>query len=476
MEVGHVQNPATLPRTIEEATRRYLFHYERLYRGGAHDLYRLRNMTRAFIYQLRKVAPRFYEERLPAFVNQACSTLLLLDTSTEQGAKKFHWTHGMFLKILDEFKKSQPTGEVKFEAERKRLEEKIKLLEKQISLQKRKEELEAFELSTADMGEEEENNEYMRVLREVDEVDTEMRRVNIEIAIIEGINIEQEPHFELKVKPRSILSRLTPEQLNNLERQMFEFVKENNNKRRANMDISVIEAMIEKLRIDPELFKKEELRHISKDALDAYKEYFRTAEMMRRESSLDELLNSKHLTPREGEIIKDPDDIPEEMKRKLEKHSRMGFNQTEDLITTFGMKPCSEDHIGELVDDSGDEEDEKARIIESIKKKGIDCGRVKEEPRDDCVAGELSSDEEICVESDVAKALVEGGVSTYASDKENRDYEDYEEDMMDHEEEQDEFIDNGHSQFNEEGDDDEEIECLGTVEPSDKIKTVDLPD
>lgn len=144
-----------LPKTIEEATRRYIHYYRQNYRGPAHDEYRLANMTRAFIQILRKRAPKFYDEKLPTFVNQACSTLLLNDTTTDSGRNKFHQQHAMFLVMLQDFKRSQPSGEVNFHSELTRLQEKSDLMRKQTTLQKRLEELEAYELSTDDIGEEE---------------------------------------------------------------------------------------------------------------------------------------------------------------------------------------------------------------------------------------------------------------------------------------------------------------------------------
>lgn len=73
-----------MPRTIEGATKRYLTHYENNFVGSASDMFRLRNLARNFIYKLRKVAPKFYEEKLPQLVNQAASTLLTFDTQKRE--------------------------------------------------------------------------------------------------------------------------------------------------------------------------------------------------------------------------------------------------------------------------------------------------------------------------------------------------------------------------------------------------------
>lgn len=473
-----------LPKTIEEATRRYIHNYDRNFNGSAADLIRLKNMTQAFIYRLRKIAPRFYEEKLPTFINQACSSLLLCEPNTREGAEKFHMTHGLFLQILDEFKRSQPEGDVDFLNEKKRLEEKQKLIDKQISMKKRIEELDAIEISNDEMGDDEDlDNNYMRFMTEKDNLERELKAISMEIALIEGHQLEIETNFELVVPARSILNRLTKEELSDLEKQMKEFCEANKSRIAMYVDISVIEGMFQKLNIAPERFQKEQIRHMMKDALDAYKAFFREADRNIRNKYYDQLLSSKHLLPREGVII-DPDDVPEEVRRRLEHNDRQGRQEFEEILETFSAKICNDKEIGDGLEDSGDEMvDDKARVIEKLKQKGIKFERVKEEPRDDCKIANYMMEEEFDVDEETAAMIVDNRIVAisnaemdYAGETDEEQQQPRKVARLDDSGSEGAQNSDERSNSNDDDDDDGDIECLGTVEPHDKIKLYQLPE
>jgi hypothetical protein len=468
----------TLPRTIEEATRRYLHHYTKNFVGPYHELLRLKGLTQAFILKLRKVAPKFYDEKLPQFVNQACSTLLTYDTSTREGSNEFNKCHCAFLKILEDFRQSQPAGEISFSNERLRLIERKKLTDRYLDLKAKIEKLEAAEIDSEELGEDEFENAYDKLFRDLDMYKAELKRVSIEIAYIDGYQVEEEPNFELKIPPRSILNCLTKEQLDNLEKQMFELIKANKNKRTAMyVDKSIIDSMIEKLNIDPTQFKKEQLKDLTKDALDAYKSYFRDIDCKNREKFYDELVTRPSLLPREGIIIKNPDDVPEDVRIKLEQNNRQCKREIEDLLETYSKRPCADDHTGDTLEPSDDEEDDTLKIIETVRLKGIKFERVKEEPRDDCE--EIVSGDEMEVDGRLAEAVVDNQDITYASTSRQvvNDEEEFEQVQSQPVKTEmsggSDGVSNSHDD-DDSGADDDDIEFLGTVEPTDKIKTLDL--
>lgn len=453
-----------MPKTIEEATRRYLYHYENGYNGSAAELYRLKGYTIAFIHQLRKVAPKFYEEKLPTLLNQAASTLLTFNTNTEEGTHKFHETHAHFLKILQELQKSQPAGEVNFHDERIRMQERYKLFNRQLELRRRIDELEATEFDNDDIGGEDEETKYTKTMKELDALKAEAKRVSLEVAFIEGELIEEEAKFELRVTKNSVLSRLTPEQLKHLESQMLEFYKEKNKQRTAiYVDKSIVDGMIEKLNIDQNLFTKEELRELSKNALDAYKSYYREIDLERRTQYFDELLRNKHLLPKEGKIFSSPDDVPEEVKQKLDENDKKYKRKIEDLFEEFSKRPCVEESQADSIEDD-EVVDDTPKILEAIKQRGIQFARVKEEPRDDFDESDpASSGNEMVVSGDTAESLVDGETISYSNEARTNDKIA----MTCHIEQ----VSSDEQQAND-TDDDDDIECLGTIEPGDKIKTV----
>lgn len=460
-----------------------MYHYTKNFVGPAHELIRLKSITTAFINQIRKNAPKFYEERLPQFVNQACSTLLTYETSTHKGSNDFHKCHSTFLCILKSFKQSQPAGEISFQEERTYFEEKTKLKQEYLTLRARIEELEAAELDYDELGEDdtEDDNVYDSIFNELDRLKADLKRVSVEIAHMDGFQIEEEPTFELRVPPRSIMNSLTKEQLKKLEQQMFDLVKANKNERTAMyVDKSIIDSMIEKLDIDLTKFKKEQIKDITKDALDAYKSYFREIDSKNREVFYNDLLTRPSLAPKEGLIISGPDDVPEEIRTKLDTNNQQCKREIEEILESYSKRPCATDHIGDAIDDAEPEND-MAKIIESVRAKGVRYERVKEEPRDDCE--EYSSGEEQYIDKDLAEAVVDNRDIVYvsiSSDSETSDHEgeDKAESAGDGKQVKLEMsggsdgISNSHDESGQ--DDDDEIEFLGTIEPTDKIKTFAL--
>ena len=474
--------PKGLPRTIEEASRRYMSNYEANYVGSAAEFYRLKGIAQGFIHSLRKRAPKFYEEKLPALVNQAASTLLTFDTSTPEGKQKFHRTHQIFLQILEDLRVSQPAGDVDFQTERTRIEERRKLFEKQLKLRKRLDELDSMELSVDELGEEDDDEQgencYAAIFKEVENIRAELLRVSIEIAYIEGERVEEEIDFKLKVPPRSVLNRLSEEQLTNLESQMLKFYKQsNNNKNALLVDKSIIDTMLAKLNIDVTQWKKVEIEDLSKHALDAYKSYFREIARQQREALHEELLNNKNLMPKEGLIFTSPDDVPEHILKKFkESESDMKY-KLDKIYEEFANRPCADEANGEAVEDV-----EESRVgvlapqvLDSIKQRAARYARVKEEPRDD-FDEEIPEESEIEVPREVAESVVNNADINYVTRDIAQEVAIKAEQELGTDDEDNTNGDQNElgARNNNEDDDDDDIECLGTIEPTDKIKTVDV--
>lgn len=485
--------PRTLPKTAEEATRRYIHVYRELFIGNAAEMIRLEKMTQAFIYRLRKICPRFYETKLPSIINQACSTLLLYDTNKKQDADEFHKSHAIFLSILDEFKKSQPQGDVDFSQEKRRYTEKKRLVTKMIQLKKELEKIDSEDIDCTDIGDEEFiDSAYAKIMNQRDKIQGELKNVAIEIALLEGQDLKPKIYFKLKIPARSILNRLKKEEIEDLEEQMSEFCNQQTDRTAMYFDIGVIDGMFDKLAIAPDRFQKEQIKAMKKDALDAYRAYFREIERAERYLHYDEMLHSKQLMPKTG-VIFDPEDLPEELKKQMDEQDAIGERELDQLVDCYGDKICNEKEVGdELADLSGDEtvEAKKVQVMERLKQKGIAVDRVKEEPRDDCDIEKYLMSEEYDVDEETADALVDGkvvaicnGKTEYSQEEddpvldskprkfakfEQDEYPEYGDESEEHYEEQEEVA-NG-----EESDDD--IECLGTVEPEDKIKVFQLPE
>lgn len=372
-----------MPRTIEAATRRYLDHYERNFIGSAADMYRLSKLAESFISKLRKAAPIFYEEKLPTLVNQAASQLLTYDVQDPAQQQEFHKTHAYFLLVLQSLRETQPAGEVSFSTEKYRFEERAKLIQRQSELDKEIDELEASELDFDDVGE----DELEVMFDKIDKLKAEQNDVNLKLAILEGENVVEKPTFELRIKKNSILNKLTEKQLKDLEKRMFDFYVENE-KTTILVNKAHIDDMIEKLGIEKGKFQLEELRHMAKDALDAYKTYFREKEQKWRDEYYNMILENDRLKPKEGLILDNPDCIPEHVKRILEANHKRGQEEIENLLDQYTVKgDIIGDELGESV--SSDEEekvtsiDAHSQAMEALRKRGLHHKRVKEEPRDD---------------------------------------------------------------------------------------------
>lgn len=473
-----------LPRTIEEAARRYIHHYESNYRGPAKEMTRLSGYAEAKIFRLRKKAPKFFEEKLPILVNQAASALLACDAKTPTGVKKFNETHGNFLRILDELTRSQPPGEVNFQAERERAQERDRLLNRQITLRTEIEKLEATEFDGNEIGEDDdEESECAKVFQLLDKKKAELRKVSLLIATMEGQNVNEEVTFKLKVPERSYLSKLDESQINNLEEQIKEFLQVHKNRLDFYVDKSIIDNMLAKLNLG-DRFNKEEMRQLSKDALDAYRQFYRELDKEWREEYFNHLCTNKTLMPKEGVILKGPEDVPDHIKQELDRNDLCYKRKLDEHLEEFTQRVGPDELVPEVgeavdkdIDDDDDEDsdeftanDDTTQVLNEIKAKSHIFVRVKEEPRDD-YDNEAPSDDELLVTSDVgqhleSETMIEmediqknGSTSTYASNPKRFKTNPPEVDS-----------DNGDN----DSDDDDDIEFIGTVEPSDNVTTVEL--
>lgn len=513
--------PPGLPKTIEEATRRYLANYQANFVGPASEMSRLRDIAEAKIYNLRKKQPKFFEEKLPTLVNQACSELLTCNTSNAEGNRKFHHTHKHFLRVLDEFWRSVPEGEVNFQTERERSVLRDKLCHRQLELRAKIDQLESNEIDLDELGDEDDDTLYAKTYSETDRLKAELHTVSVQIAALENETLEEEIKFELNIQPRSILRRLNQQQIEKLENMMLEFVKEHKAQKTAMyVDISIIDDMIARLDIDSNLFTKEEVRDMSRDALDAYRRYYRERESERRNDLFESLLRNRSLLPKEGLIFEGPDDVAEEVLVELDQIDRRYKRKIEDYCDEMAKRPCQEEIPADDVEEDAPAQDTQ-EILASVRRSNPIFAqvRVKEEPRDD-YEYEVPSEDEFEVEEEIAEALAHEDViecadennlfserdsSQVTDDKgrvknpsanHNGNY-DHSGTPSDAEENASPSNDtNGHDQDNAQSssgrqqqanrgagenthesdisDLDPDIEVLGIVEPNDKIKHVDL--
>jgi len=395
-----------LPKTIEGATNRYLSTYEKRFQGPVEEMRRLKMYAEARILKLRKKAPNFYEEKLPTLVNQAASTLLSCETDSTAGKIKFNDTHRHFLLVLDELAKSQPAGDVDFQKERERAKEREELKKRHLYLRERIERLEAIEFTNDDIGEDDDaSSYYMKTISEIDRLKLEMKDVVVAIAVMEGEKLDEGLKFELKVRRGSVLERLGESKLKHLEEQITQFLTEHKHKRRAiYFDKSIIAEMIEKLNIDTSKFTKQELLDIQKDALDAYKDFHRDRENERREEYFESLLKNKYLRPKEGIILESPDDVPEDVKARLEQSEIRSKRRLDEFMEEFLKRPgADEENAADLIEDGQESDDD---ILVSINENCTKYARIKEEPRDD-YDNDVDSSDELMVNEDIAERIQE---------------------------------------------------------------------
>lgn len=489
--------PSTLPKTIEGATQRYLESYKKQFKGPIEEGKRLASYADARILRLRTKAPTFYQDRLPKLLNQAASTILTFDTETKSGRDKFNETHAHFLRVLDELKKSQPVGEVDFQDELDRTIRKEELKKKHLQLREKIDNMESVEFDIDELGEEEVDSACFKMFSELERDKVELRRIATLIAKMEGEQIEEEIKFELKVVPNSALDKLSCEQLNELELLMDTFYLENNRNQKAMyMDKSIIDGMLDKLKIDTTKFTKVELNQLSKDALDAYRTFFRDIHNKKRNEYHEHLINSHHLRPKDGLILENPDDVPEEIRQKLLESEQTATRKLNECCELYSEKQALNEDVGDdaVYDEDGNASsgDDDAENI-YIQKNSWLFNRIKEEPREDYENDAPSEDEMIVhdrIASRVESALGQqdqeqqgastsdeglGGEST--SDQSEAGPSDASHETLTREErEPDDGDTSNYKKPKREDSTEDDFQLLGIVEPTDKIDCITIDD
>lgn len=392
-----------LPKTIEGATNRYLHTYESNFQGPTCEMKRLKKIAEANILILRRKAPNFYENHLPTLVNQAASAILSCETHTADGSRKFHETHRNFLKVLDELKKSQPEESVNFQNEVQRVREKDVLMQKQLFIRNKINELEATEIECDEVGSEEAETKYNKIFGELDKLKIELKKISKMIAKLEGEELDFCAEFKLEIPDGSSLERLGACQQKNLESQIVEFLKQNKNKKKSMfVDKSIIDGMIAKLNISH--LAQVEMNDLSKDALDAYKQFFRKIENERREEFYDSLLDNQYLKPKEGIILADPDDVPDDIKQRLDQSNRRYKRKMDECFEEFAKRQpenLDENASADVIEDEDESSNDGVEFLKIVEDNGHLFKRVKEEPRDD-YENEAPSDDEAIVPSTAA--------------------------------------------------------------------------
>jgi len=464
------------PRTTYEAARRYLSIYESSYvvseNASAIDMRRLRNKCEAYIHYIRKAAPKFYTERLPDLIDQAGTLLLTFDISTPEGQTKVFETHAYFMLILKDLSISQPAGPLDFFFEKKRFEEKCKLEKQLEGLKAKISELEASEFDPTELGEEddEENadNRYNRVFSELQLLRAESKRVALEIAYLYGEDLEEEEvNFELRFGPNSMLHKLSKEQLDILESQLDALYKTQHKKGcTLVVDKSLIDNMFEMLNLDQTKYRKCDIHDMQVDALEAYKSFRRQLEQERSNEYFQILLENERLLPKEGIVLSGPDDIPPDIRARLDQNDRSTSRVMTKLFEDFGNKTDIDENSGGNNISESDSDDGTSQIVKSIKEKGAQYARVKEEPLDD----DEDLEEELLF-GDTGDNVAQDGPDQPNSDStkgpDNRE-------VVTTSNQTSAGGSNVESSKNVDDDSDDSIICLGTIEPKSKVIIIDI--
>lgn len=391
---------------------------------------RLRKFAETKILHLRRKAPKFYSGGLITIINQAASQLRIHATNQKQ----FNVTHSIFLHILDELAKGQPPSDkASFGAESERWLEKTRLMQKQLTLRREIDKLMAAEVSLDELGDEDEDSNYIRHTNLLAEKEHELDVVSKEIKRLQGERWKENIRVDFTYTQGSLLNKLTEEQRYDLKQQLTVVLGEKEDTVDSIFlnDIP-IEEMIENLKLNPKEFPPEILKELAKDTLEALKRNRRKIKQERRDKFHEDLLRSEYLRPREGIILDNPDDLPDHIKKELDDNDTRMVSQISAVVEKYAnQQPLNAEEDAEDVDIEEEDEEEQeyldARMDMSAQGDVIDeddCNfdRCKEEPRDDYV-------------------------------QKNEDDDSNDEVIID---------------------EDDDIECLGVIEPKDKIATIEL--
>lgn len=384
---------ASLPRTIDGAKIRYLKNYQQQFRGDLSECKRLVDKTNAKFIALRLSCPNFYETKLPQLVNQVASKLLIPSVNTSKGQADFNQIHKRFLQILDELIRSQPSGEVNFDKESDRLDEREKIYLRAEQLRQEIEILEASTVECSQIGRDDQNDsEVDKLFDTIFKKKKECEFLLKKIAAMEGEQVEQDfgIDFELRFKDNSKLAKLDPDKHEYIEKQIKQFLNVNRAKNfedRRPFDPQLIEDIINRLDLPETNFNKDDKMLLTSEILRAYRTYFRELEIKRRNESLNYILSNEVLRPKEGIILESPDDVPLAIEQKFVEHEQIYKAGLEFLDRTFCTKEEAQGEIDENPTDeeehdSIDEEGE-ARAKEELRKFQEAFPRVKEEPKQD---------------------------------------------------------------------------------------------
>lgn len=381
-----------LPKTIEGATLRYLQSYQRQFKGSTDEMKRLRDMAEARIFILGRKAPKFYEQKLPIIINQACSQLLACDVLQPDGVVKFHKLHEDFLRVLDELAKCQPSGEVNFQVELDRCRERKRLRIEQISLKKELDRMEAADVDVLTLGDE----EWFKL----DELKREYTKTCLLLIQMEGYKVvDDNVEFTLKPETGSTLEKLREEDLKKIEDKLSIIHKEAKSKRLKDRMLgeNVVEQILNSLQLQPYQFETSQLEELTKDIKEAYRDFHRKIDDLERDSYHQGLLSNELLRPREGVIFPSPDEVDEELIKILDNNqtqSKRSFAELQfDMDQKIKFMKMSDEE--EVVEDE-EQLDPTEEVEEIISKKKLLYSRVKEEPRDD-YAGDAPSEDELVV-------------------------------------------------------------------------------
>lgn len=436
------------------------------------NMYRLKNVCEASIYFLRKLAPKFYSTKLPALIHEVGDRLLMCDITTEEGQFRLKRTHDTFLAILSELRESQPMGKCTYDGELNRIRRQRLLLERVQNLEQEISDLRAKDFDYDQIGDDvQDDNDYAQTMANLELKVHELRRLYLELGFIKGDEFEEDIPFKLTVRPGSQLSRLTAAQLETIEFKLAELYRIHD--KRKFLDKDIFDNLVERVIDDPTVYRKVDIQDMTVEAYSAFQKFRRDQDQKLNEHYHLELLANEKLLPIEGDILPTPDDIPDTVKYQLDQNDGLSLRNLDRIYSDYSAVPDAEASAWEEVSES-EVSDDMEQLLNTIKTAGKQFARVKEEPVSDeefeeDLLGELqdtADESNVQANSEPTDVNMSGVIDESNIDMARSS------NTMDLGIQAEPMSILRPSANNNDSDDD--IVCLGTVEPNDKVQMIDL--
>lgn len=389
-----------LPKTIEGARSRYHMAYRKQFRGEHAERIRLLDLFDTRCLNLEEECRNFYHERFAKLVNQAASRLLACNVDTDEGRNKFNQNHMKFLRVMDDLKRSQPTAdrEVSLDVEIQRVEERDSLIKESDKLRKEIEILKAQEVDLNEINSDDEEDPLEKMFIEIKRKE-KLLEINLtKLAHLQGDNPEEASNvnFDLKRVKHSKFAKLSDDHFEKIQREISKCF--NNNRKlpadeRNPLDVDQIQSILSKLDLTDYEFTSDDIVELIKDI---HKSYTKAVRSVNLEDMIDHheyYLQSAILKPKEGDILNDPYDVPEDVKRIFDEHEQHYRAEIEKQKIDDEPLPIEdgkgEDIVNRRTNDDIDEDEDSHDSFDELLEKAKEeirtnpelYSRVKEEPK-----------------------------------------------------------------------------------------------